>query len=383
MHPKMITGENGTRQHGCGKSEPAVGEIYACGRSHPRDARCSRRDVGWALPGAHQSFFIAPSFLGCTTHVRRATIVNAANFQYAAAVLKQTSGLVLDPDKSYLLESRLAPVAKKYGCSDLDALIGRMRSAYPAAIVRDVVEAMTTNESFFFRDIKPFEAFRDNILPELMQERRQSRALRIWCAAASTGQEPYSLAIILHEEASRLFDWTCEILATDISTEVLAKAAAGTYTHFEAQRGLSIQRLVAHFDKKDDRWQLKPELRNRVRFRHFNLLDNPEPLGKFDVVYCRNVLIYFDQPTKSKVLDSIARVMNPGGILVLGGAETAFGISSSFKPWGEQHAMYRLATPTAEAAVPHVQLRTLAGMRTEPSAQSLPANGTSSQVIRP
>ena len=272
--------------------------------------------------------------------------MNTADFEFVATMLRQSSGLFLAPDKGYLIESRLAPVAKKHRCNSIDELIGRLRIARHERLVRDVVEAMTTNESFFFRDVKPFEAFKQKVLPELMSRRATSRSLRIWCAAASTGQEPYSLAMILHEEASTLAGWKVDILATDISTEVLAKASAGIYTQLEVQRGLSIQQLVAHFDKKDMHWQLKPELRGKVLFRPFNLLDNPKPLGLFDMVYCRNVLIYFDQATKLRVLDSIASVMSGDGILVLGGAETVFGVTKSFAAWNDQHGLYRLAPPT-------------------------------------
>jgi chemotaxis protein methyltransferase CheR len=195
-----------------------------------------------------------------------------------------------------------------------------------------------------------------------MRNRAASRTFRIWCAAASTGQEPYSLAMILHEEAANLAGWRYHILATDISHEVLAKAASGIYTQFEVQRGLSIQRLVAYFDKQDVRWQIKQELRSKVQFRHFNLLCSPEPLGKFDIVFCRNVLIYFDPPTRSQVLNSIAEVMSSDGVLVLGGAETVFGISNSFKPWAEQHGLYRLACPVVAGAPQRAEARPLAAV---------------------
>jgi chemotaxis protein methyltransferase CheR len=274
--------------------------------------------------------------------------MHAANFEFLTTMLKQISGLALGPDKSYLLESRLSPVAKKHGFHSVDELADRLRRARLDGLVYDVVEAMTTNESFFFRDVKPFEAFRQKILPDLLRRRATAHSLRIWCAAASTGQEPYSLAMILHEEANQLAGRNYEILATDISKEVLTKATDGIYTQLEVQRGLSIQRLIAHFEKKEPHWQLKPALRSKVQFRSFNLLNDPTTLGRFDVVYCRNVLIYFDQETKSKVLNSIASVMNDDGVLVLGGAETVFGISTRFRAWGDQHGLYCLepsATP--------------------------------------
>jgi chemotaxis protein methyltransferase CheR len=278
--------------------------------------------------------------------------MNPLNFEFLAVLLKQASGLALGLDKGYLLESRLSPIAKKHGCNNLDELVGRLRTGSAKELASEVVEAMTTNESFFFRDVKPFEAFRDKILPTMLQHRATTRTLRIWCAAASTGQEPYSLAMVLHEEANKLAGWNCTVLGTDISKEALTRAASGVYTQFEVQRGLTIQRLMTHFEKKDANWQIKPDLRRKVQFRSFNLLDDPRSLGRFDIVFCRNVLIYFDQPTKARVLDSIARVMNDNGVLLLGGAETVFGVSDTFKPWGEQHGAYCLAAPrTAAAAV--------------------------------
>jgi chemotaxis protein methyltransferase CheR len=274
--------------------------------------------------------------------------MNAADYDLVANLLKAESGITLSKDKTYLLDSRLTPVARKHGYAGIDALIGALRGSARAKVLPDIVEAMTTNESFFFRDTKPFDLFKNRVLPELLRTRAQTRTLRIWCAAASTGQEPYSLAMVLHEEAAKLAGWNCEIVATDISTEALAKAQSGLYTQFEVQRGLSIQRLVAYFEKRDAMWQLKPLIRDKVKFRHFNLLQNPRALGTFDVVFCRNVLIYFDQPTKAQVLGQIAGAMRQDGVLFLGGAETVFGISSAFRPMRDQHGIYE-RVPAGEA----------------------------------
>jgi chemotaxis protein methyltransferase CheR len=278
--------------------------------------------------------------------------MNANNFAYVTKVLKDASGLALAGDKGYLIESRLGPIARKYGCGDLDDLVCRLRDAPRDPLVREVVEAMTTNESFFFRDIKPFDLFRNEILPEVMRQRAAMRSFRIWCAAASTGQEPYSLAMILHEEAARLAGWHYDIVGTDLSSAVLVKAAAGAYSHFEVQRGLSAQRLIAHFDQTETGWRIKPALRVHVTFRQFNLLDNPRALGQFDVVFCRNVLIYFDPATKSQVLASVSQVTNDDGFLFLGGAETAYGISNAFMPRGDQHGVYRRTAPTSRPLAP-------------------------------
>lgn len=280
--------------------------------------------------------------------------MNKADFEFVATLVRVGSGIVLGTDKGYLLESRLLPVAIKYGHKDLDGLIHCLRLAPRGPLLDDVIDAMTTNESFFFRDGKPFDIFRSKFLPEILERRASTRQLRIWCAAGSTGQEPYSLAMLLQEEEKRLAGWNIRILATDISNEALRRAQSGLYTHFEVQRGLSIQRLIKFFDKQPgDLWQIKPDLRAMVQFRPFNLLHDPRTLGQFDVVFCRNVLIYFDQPTKTRVLDAIGSVMNKDSILVLGGAETVFGISTRFRPIADHYGVYTLAgdAPSAGEAL--------------------------------
>ena len=277
--------------------------------------------------------------------------MNKSDFDFMAGIIKDSSGLVLGDDKLYLLESRLTPVAHKYKLESLDALVKTLRAAPRGPLLAEVVDAMTTNESFFFRDGKPFDAFRNRFLPEVLKRRESARSLRIWCAAASTGQEPYSLAMILLEEAAKLQGWNCQILGTDLSKEALARAESGLYTHFEVQRGLSIQRLVKFFEKQGDMWQVKPEVRKLVQYRNFNLLQDPRPLGTFDIVFCRNVLIYFDQPTKARVLKSIASVMDKDAVLLLGGAETVFGITDIFRAVPEHYGAYvvNVAAPAQRA----------------------------------
>ncbi len=272
------------------------------------------------------------------------------DFDLVCRLVKDRSGLILTRDKAYLLESRLMPVARRRGMKGLDELVGAIRGKGDEALLREVTEAMTTNESFFFRDIKPFEVFRQTILPRLISAREGKRTFRIWCAACSSGQEPYSLAMILKEEAARLSGWRQEILGTDISTEILAKAKAGAYSQFEVQRGLPIQLLLKYFKKKDDVWQIDPALKSMVQYREFNLLHDLKALGQFEVVYCRNVLIYFDQPTKSRVLEQISRLLQPDGVLFLGGAETVLGISDKFKPVPTQRGVYCLAGATQSLA---------------------------------
>jgi chemotaxis protein methyltransferase CheR len=283
--------------------------------------------------------------------------MNNEDFDILSALVRERSGLVLARDKTYLLESRLLPVARKWSKKSLADLAALLRGRPDPGLVRDIVEAMTTNESFFFRDIKPFDQFKSFVLPQIVQARAVQKSIRIWSAACSSGQEPYSLAMILNDQKAQLAGWRIEILATDLSTEILEKAQAGLYSQFEVQRGLPIQLLVKYFKQQGDRWQIDEAIRKMVQFRPFNLLDDMSPLGRFDVVFCRNVLIYFDQPTKASVLNKIARQMAPDGYLYLGGAETVLGISDRLQPVPENRGIYNLgaiaapAMPLAKAAV--------------------------------
>ncbi len=265
-------------------------------------------------------------------------------FDFLAKMLKDRSGLVLTKDKSYLLESRLMPVARKRGYKGLDELVAQLRRR-DEALAADVTDAMTTNESFFFRDQKPFDQFRDVVLPNLLKTRASKRSFRIWCAAASSGQEPYSLAMLLKEHSAKLAGWRTEIVGTDISREILQKARSGMYSQFEVQRGLPIQLLVKYFKKRDDQWEIDPSIRSMVQYKEWNLLQDLKALGQFDVVFCRNVLIYFDQPTKSKVLEGMAKQMADDAVLYLGGAETVLGISDKFKPIPGQRGVYAVNRP--------------------------------------
>lgn len=266
--------------------------------------------------------------------------MKSEDFEFISAFLKDRSGLVLTPEKAYLLESRLMPVARKNGMKDLDELIDMVRSSGKKELLVDVTEAMTTNESFFFRDSKPFDLFREYVLPNLLEVQKSKKSFRIFCAAASSGQEPYSLAMILKEEAAKLLGWRHEIVGTDISTEILAKAEAGRYSQFEVQRGLPIQMLVKNFTQVEEQWQINQDIRDMVKYKEYNLLGDLNPLGQFDVVFCRNVLIYFDRETKGKVLEGIANLMPEHGTLFLGGAETVLGVSERFKPVQGQRGVY-------------------------------------------
>ena len=265
-------------------------------------------------------------------------------FDYLRKLLRERSGLVLAAEKQYLAESRLLPVARRNGMNTIDELIDRLKNKAPVPLTTQVVEAMTTNETFFFRDKLPFDHFRDAIMPALVAARARDKRIRIWCTAASTGQEPYSLVMLLKGMGAAISGYRIDILATDLSSEVLEKAKAGIYTQFEVQRGLPVQLLVKYFDQVGETWQIAPELRSMVQFRPINLLNDFSALGTFDVVFCRNVLIYFDQDTKTAVLDRIARQMPDDGYLVLGAAETVIGLTDAFKPLADRRGLY---VPTA------------------------------------
>ncbi|NQV56997.1 MAG: protein-glutamate O-methyltransferase CheR [Rhodospirillales bacterium] len=262
------------------------------------------------------------------------------DFAFLRDLVKRESGLVLTEEKSYLLESRLTPVARKSGLDSLDDLVAKVRNGLDPTLVKLIVDAMTTNESFFFRDIKPFDIFRDILLPYFIETRQTTKRIRIWCAAASSGQEPYSLAMILREMEAKLAGWKVSILGTDISTEILDKAKNGIYSQFEVQRGLPVQLLVKYFEKHEESWQINSDIRSMINYREFNLLDDPKTLGQFDIVFCRNVLIYFDQEAKSKILGEVSKMLPKDGLLYLGGAETVLGVSDKFRPIPKLRGVY-------------------------------------------
>ena len=262
------------------------------------------------------------------------------DYDYLRRLLKERSGLVLSADKQYLVESRLLPLVRRAGVGNLGELVVKLQRPGADLLIADVVEAMTTNETFFFRDRIPFEHFRATMLPALVNDRGPHREIRIWCAACSTGQEPYSLAMSLKEIGAALAGWRFDIVATDIAGAVIERAKTGVYSQFEVQRGLPIALLLKYFQQIGDKWQVVPEIRAMVKYRQLNLLRDFTPLGTFDIVFCRNVLIYFDHDTKVEVLHRIARSMRPGGFLVLGAAETVVGLSDRFKPHPERRGLY-------------------------------------------
>ena len=289
--------------------------------------------------------------------------MNPPDYEYLRKLLKDQSGLDLSADKQYLIESRLLPLSRKCGVTGIDDLVQKMKGG-SSSIVAQVVEAMTTNETFFFRDKIPFEHFRDSIMPEMLKARAARRSIRIWCAAGSTGQEPYSLAMCLKEMGASLAGWRIDIIATDLSQEVLEKSKSGIYSQFEVQRGLPIQLLVKYFKQNGELWQISPDIRAMVQHRQLNLLHDFSQLGAFDVIFCRNVLIYFDQETKISIFGRLAKAMEPDGFLVLGAAETIVGLTDVFKPFPDKRGLYRPSGPratTAQAAMAMPKIAAMAG----------------------
>ena len=265
-------------------------------------------------------------------------------FDFLCQDVRKRSGLVLGQEKAYLIDSRLGPLARKEGFASVEALIDAMMRGDQRICVA-ASEALATHETFFFRDKTPFDLF-ENVIAPALKSSRMGRQLKIWCAAASSGQEPYSLGMLLDE----IPGLSADILATDMSAPVLEKAKAGIYTQFEVQRGLPIQRLVKNFDQVGDSWRIKPQLRQKVRFEQANLLDDFARFGKMDVIFCRNVLIYFDIQTKAKVLDRLAAQLADDDFLLLGAAETVVGLTDSLRPISGHRGLYAKPAMAAKLA---------------------------------
>ncbi|MBX9849900.1 MAG: protein-glutamate O-methyltransferase CheR [Rhodocyclaceae bacterium] len=268
--------------------------------------------------------------------------LNTDEFEFIANLLKQRSGLALTADKGYLIDTRLGPIAKANGMADVRELIGRLRANPNAPIVYQVVESMTTNESMFFRDSKPFDQLVKVILPEM--KARGKNSIRIWSAACSTGQEAYSIAMTLKEEAAKYPGFTAEIYGTDLAEKVVDRARTGIYSQFEIQRGLPISHLMKYFTQRpNNNWEINDGIKSMVKFTTGNLLTPYTAIGRFDIIFCRNVLIYFDEKTKSDVLDRMAAIMNPPGYLFLGGSETTHGLTSKYKIIEASRGMFMLS----------------------------------------
>ncbi|HEX5777644.1 MAG TPA: CheR family methyltransferase [Xanthobacteraceae bacterium] len=266
--------------------------------------------------------------------------MSQSDYDYLCDFLKERSGLALAPDKEYLVDNRLLPVARRHGRKTVAELIQMLKGPDSGHLKVEVTEAMMNNESYFFRDRVPFDRLGDTVLPDLLRTRALRKKIRIWCAAASTGQEPYSIAMQLDQRAE-LGGWRVEIAATDISGDAIERAKAGLYSQFEVQRGLPIQMLMQHFEEVAGQWRIVERLRNRVDFQTINLLTDFSRLGQFDVVFLRNVLIYFDRDTKLDVLARVRESLAPDGYLLLGAAETMVGLGDLFKMVPETRALYR------------------------------------------
>ncbi|HWA16463.1 MAG TPA: protein-glutamate O-methyltransferase CheR [Gemmatimonadales bacterium] len=257
--------------------------------------------------------------------------LSPGDFQFVSQLVRQRSAIVLEPEKSYLLEARLSPLAKAEGHASLEAMIAFLRAQPNNGLHRRVVEAMTTNETSFYRDLYPFDALRTHVIPEVMKRRAAQRELTIWCAASSSGQEPYTIAMTLREHFPELTTWTVRILGTDISSEMVRRSKEGRYGQLEVNRGLPAPLLLKHFEKRGMDWQVKPDLQRWCEFRELNLIEPWGPLPRMDVVFLRNVLIYFDVNTKRAILDNVQKVLHPWGYLFLGGAETVINLGEGFE----------------------------------------------------
>jgi chemotaxis protein methyltransferase CheR len=253
------------------------------------------------------------------------------DFDFIRKLVRERSAIVLEDGKQYLVESRLAPLVRELKVDSITDLVGLLRAPLSNGLQQQVVEAMVTTETTFFRDLHPFEALRKAVIPDLVLKRQPERRLNIWCAACSTGQEPYSVSLLLREHFPELTGWKVSILATDLSRDVLARARDGRYSQIEVNRGLPAALLVKHFRQHGTSWQLHDEIRGMVDFQELNLVRAWPPLPRMDLVFLRNVMIYFDVETKKAILGRMANVLQTDGYLLLGGAETTFNLNDSYQ----------------------------------------------------
>ena len=266
--------------------------------------------------------------------------LSETGFVYFSRFLKENSEIVLTPEKEYLVEARLAPIQKKLGLSSLAELMNKLRFEPFGALHNEVIEAMTTNETYFFRDVKPFEALRNEVLPDLIDARSSKRSLTIWSAACSSGQEAYSIKMTLKEFFPQLVNWNTRIFCTDLSQEMINRTVEGRFSQLEVNRGLPIQMLVKYFQKVGNDWQVKPDLKVGLDAKVMNLAKPWPPLPPIDVLFLRNVLIYFDLEAKTQILNRVAKVLAPDGILFLGGSETTLNISNEYERRGNSETSY-------------------------------------------
>ena len=263
--------------------------------------------------------------------------MDSADFDFLSDFVKRRSGLALTQGQTGFIKSKLAPVIRRFGFRNVDALLSELHHE-PEELSRAVAEAMTTNETSFFRDRVAFDHFRSVLLPAMMEARAATRRLRIWCAASSAGQEPYSLAMILDE--AKLDGWRVDLIATDLNSEAIMRAKEGLYSEYEVARGLSVPLLLKYFTQENGQWRIAEKLRRMVNFKTFNLLDSFGWLSQIDIIYCRNVLLYFDHQDKFETLERLSRCLAPDGFLVLGTTETTASISDAFAPSGRVRGMF-------------------------------------------
>jgi chemotaxis protein methyltransferase CheR len=254
----------------------------------------------------------------------------ASEFSYLCELVKTSTAISLDSQREYLMEARLATIAQREGFASVSELLNRVRAGGSTQLQWKVVEAMTTNETSFFRDIKPFEALRQVVVPTLMKARQSERKLSIWCAACSSGQEPYTIAMMLREHFTELQNWKVTILATDIATDMLDKSKSGRYTQLEVNRGLPANYLIKYFKKDGVDWQLDESVRKMVDIRRMNLSVAWPLMPPIDLVMLRNVMIYFPVETKKQILKNMRSVLRPDGYLFLGTAETTINLDVNF-----------------------------------------------------
>lgn len=275
--------------------------------------------------------------------------VSASDFEFVVALAHGQAAIVLEKGKEYLVEARLTPLAAREGFDSLAAFVRALRGErLQGPLQLKAVDALTTNETYFFRDFHPFEALRRTLLPELITLREASRRLTIWCAACSTGQEPYTIAMIIREHFPQLASWQVEIIATDLSPTVLLQAEAGRYNQIEINRGLPAPYLVKYFTQEGGGWVIKPEIRRMVQFRPLNLIQPWPILPPCDVIFIRNVMIYFDIETKKTILRKLRACLRPSGSLFLGSSETTLNLDPHWGPVTQgPTVVYRPTTPGA------------------------------------
>ncbi len=266
-----------------------------------------------------------------TTAAAKQSDLSPEALDFVRNLVRQEAAIVLERDKAYLVEARLGPLARREGFGSIDELVTAMRAPSGRALCQKAVDAMTTNETSFFRDIKPFEVLKEHILPDVIERRRPQRSLNIWCAASSSGQEPYTVAMVLAEHFPEILDWRVTFVASDISQEMLARSRTGRYTQLEVNRGLPAPYLVRYFKRAGTEWEVDERLRRLIDFRELNLCRDWPHMPELDIVFMRNVLIYFDHPTKAAILDRLRSKMHPRAYLFLGGAESTLNIHSAYQ----------------------------------------------------